>query len=170
MFQKLAAMAPAQFEERRQLADLAFLMQGITFTVYNDGRGTERLFPFDLTPRILPRSDADRRGERLEEVIGGQASHAWTEVFLPGMGWVGFDPTLGKAAGLRHVRVAYGRDYGDVPRVRGVYKGQAGRRLSVDVRVRPAVDDEGQEHLQNTAARPAEESVAQRPQQPQQQQ
>jgi len=60
MFQKLATMAPAQFEERRQLADLAFLMQGITFTVYSDGRGTERLFPFDLIPRILPRSEWDR--------------------------------------------------------------------------------------------------------------
>jgi len=103
-------------------------------------------------------------------VIGGQASHAWTEVFLPGTGWAGFDPTLGKAAGLRHVRVAYGRDYGDVPPVRGVYKGQAGQRLSVDVRVRPAVDDEGQEHLQHTVARPVEGSIPQQPQQPQQQQ
>ena len=60
IFQKLAGMAPAQFEERRRLADLAFLMQGITFTVYSDGRGTERLFPFDLIPRILPRSEWDR--------------------------------------------------------------------------------------------------------------
>ena len=45
LFQKLGAMAPAQFEERRKLADLSFLIQGITFTVYSDGRGTERLFP-----------------------------------------------------------------------------------------------------------------------------
>jgi len=44
----------SEFEERRQLADLSFLLQGITFTVYNDGRGTERLFPFDLIPRIIP--------------------------------------------------------------------------------------------------------------------
>jgi len=57
LFQKLAAMDPAQFEERRKLADLAFLLQGITFTVYSDGRGTERLFPFDLIPRILPQSE-----------------------------------------------------------------------------------------------------------------
>jgi uncharacterized circularly permuted ATP-grasp superfamily protein len=57
MVQKLSAMAPAQFEERRHLADLSFLMQGITFTVYSDGRGTERLFPFDLIPRILPHSE-----------------------------------------------------------------------------------------------------------------
>lgn len=60
MFRKLAATAPAQFEERRRLADLSFLLQGITFTVYSDGRGTERLFPFDLIPRILPHSDWDR--------------------------------------------------------------------------------------------------------------
>src|SRR5580693_1062980 len=57
LFQKLSAMAPAQFEERRKLADLSFLIQGITFTVYSDGQGTERLFPFDLIPRILPQSE-----------------------------------------------------------------------------------------------------------------
>ena len=57
MLQKLSGMAPEQFEERRHLADLSFLMQGITFTVYSDGRGTERLFPFDLIPRILPQSE-----------------------------------------------------------------------------------------------------------------
>jgi len=57
LFRKLAAMEAGQFEERRKLADLAFLLQGITFTVYSDGRGTERLFPFDLIPRILPYSE-----------------------------------------------------------------------------------------------------------------
>ena len=50
-------MATNQFEERRKLADLSFLIQGITFTVYSDGRGTERLFPFDLIPRIIPHSE-----------------------------------------------------------------------------------------------------------------
>ena len=59
LLQRLATMAPAQFEERRKLADLSFLIQGITFTVYADGRGTERLFPFDLIPRILPYSEWD---------------------------------------------------------------------------------------------------------------
>lgn len=60
MFKELDTMAPDQFEERRRLADLSFLLQGITFTVYSDGRGTERLFPFDLVPRVLPRSEWDR--------------------------------------------------------------------------------------------------------------
>lgn len=57
LFQRLAGMQAAQFQEHRHLADLAFLIQGITFTVYSDGRGTERLFPFDLIPRILPHAE-----------------------------------------------------------------------------------------------------------------
>jgi uncharacterized circularly permuted ATP-grasp superfamily protein len=59
-FDELAQMVPSQFAECRRLADLAFLLQGITFTVYSDGLGTERLFPFDLVPRILPRTEWDR--------------------------------------------------------------------------------------------------------------
>ena len=72
--------------------------------------------------------------------------------------------------GLRHVRVAYGRDYGDVAPVRGVYKGHAGQRLSVDVRVRPALDDEGHEQLNELkAAHPEVAAMVERAQQPQQQ-
>src|SRR6266511_1297484 len=60
LFRTLAAMAPEQFSERRKLADVSFLMQGITFTVYSDGAGTERLFPFDLIPRIVPHAEWER--------------------------------------------------------------------------------------------------------------
>lgn len=42
------------FDQRRQMADTSFLHQGITFTVYNDNQGTERIFPFDLVPRVIP--------------------------------------------------------------------------------------------------------------------
>jgi uncharacterized circularly permuted ATP-grasp superfamily protein len=55
----LRKLTPGEFDERRRLADLSFLLQGITFAVYSDGRGTERLFPFDLVPRILPRAEWD---------------------------------------------------------------------------------------------------------------
>ena len=103
-------------------------------------------------------------------VIYGLATHAWTEALLPGYGWIGLDPTLGAPVGMRHVRIGYGRDYGDVAPVRGVYKGQAGQRLSVDVRVRPALDDEGREQLLEAVSKPVEMPVSERPQQPGQQQ
>ena len=41
------------------LADQSFLSQGITFTVYNDSQGTEKIFPFDLIPRIIPADEWD---------------------------------------------------------------------------------------------------------------
>jgi len=69
LFHRMANMAPAQFEERRKLADLSFLIQGITFTVYADGRGTERLFPFDLIPRILPSSEWDHIDRGLSQRV-----------------------------------------------------------------------------------------------------
>jgi transglutaminase-like putative cysteine protease len=119
-----------------------------------------------LVPSTAASPDAKQ-----EEVIGGEASHAWTEVLMPNNGWMGFDPTLGRSVGLRHVRVACWRDYGDVAPVRGVYKGHAGQHLAVDVRVRPDLDEEGREHLNETAALPlASPSVLERPQQPAQQQ
>ena len=74
---------------------------------------------------LVPESAASPDA-KLQEVIGGYASHAWAEVYLPDSGWIGLDPTLGKPPGLQHVRIAYGRDYGDVAPVRGVYKGPCG--------------------------------------------
>ena len=61
------------------------------------------------------------------------ASHAWVEVFLPGLRWVGVDPVNNSLAGERHVAVAWGRDYGDVPPSRGVFKGDAESELFVAV-------------------------------------
>jgi uncharacterized circularly permuted ATP-grasp superfamily protein len=49
-----------EFERKRALAASTFLTQGVTFTVYNDDQGTERIFPFDLLPRIIPAEEWDR--------------------------------------------------------------------------------------------------------------
>jgi transglutaminase-like putative cysteine protease len=117
---------------------------------------------------LAPSQPTDARAS-LEQVIGGQASHAWVEVFVPDIGWLGLDPTLGVPASGRHIRVAYGRDYGDVAPVRGVYRGHAGQRLSVDVRVRPAVDADGCEHVRESVIRtepePPPEAMPQQQQQ-----
>ena len=66
------------------------------------------------------------------------ASHAWIEALVPGLGWMAFDPTNNLVGGDRHIRVAIGRDYADVPPTRGVYKGEAQSELSVAVTVSPA--------------------------------
>ncbi len=50
-------------------------------------------------------------------------THAWIEVAVPGWGWWALDPTNGGEAGERHVVIGCGRDYGDVPPVRGVFTG-----------------------------------------------
>lgn len=67
-----------------------------------------------------------------------EASHAWVEALLPGLGWIGFDPTNDLIAGDRHIRTAVGRDYHDVPPTRGVYRGAADTELSVAVQVAPS--------------------------------
>jgi len=66
------------------------------------------------------------------------ATHAWVEALLPGLGWVGFDPTNNAIAAERHIRVAVGRDYADVPPTRGVFRGSAESELAVAVRVLPS--------------------------------
>lgn len=63
------------------------------------------------------------------------ATHAWAEAYLPTLGWVGFDPTNDVLAAERHIRVAIGRDYADVPPTRGVFRGEAGSVLAVLVTV-----------------------------------
>jgi uncharacterized circularly permuted ATP-grasp superfamily protein len=47
------ALPPQEIQRRKQAADLSFLNQGITFTVYGREEGTERIFPYDLLPRII---------------------------------------------------------------------------------------------------------------------
>ncbi len=57
---RLGTLPVAEFDQRRAAVDLAFLRRGVTFTVYNDAQGTERIFPFDLIPRIIPQAEWKR--------------------------------------------------------------------------------------------------------------
>jgi transglutaminase-like putative cysteine protease len=63
------------------------------------------------------------------------ATHAWAEAWFPELGWIGFDPTNNLMTGERHIRVAIGRDYADVPPTRGVYKGNSAARSELAVAV-----------------------------------
>jgi transglutaminase-like putative cysteine protease len=61
------------------------------------------------------------------------ATHAWAEVFLPGAGWKGFDPTIGKIVGSDHIAVAVARLPESVPPVAGSFVGPPGASLDVGV-------------------------------------
>jgi transglutaminase-like putative cysteine protease len=68
---------------------------------------------------------------------GNAATHAWAEVYLPGPGWKGFDPTSGELTGANHIAVAVGRHPESVPPVAGTFTGAPGvtSTMRVDVRV-----------------------------------
>jgi transglutaminase-like putative cysteine protease len=78
--------------------------------------------------------DAEEKKDRSLE----GASHAWIEAVIPNLGWIAFDPTNNLIGADRHIRVALGRDYADVPPTRGVHKGEAQSALSVAVTVSPS--------------------------------
>ena len=58
--ERLGTIPENDFNQRRAAVDLAFLRQGVTFTVYSDSQGTERIFPFDLIPRVIPSAEWKR--------------------------------------------------------------------------------------------------------------
>ena len=89
--ERLAGMSPGHLEERVRVANAFFLTQGIGFTVYGDEAGTDRIFPFDLVPRIVPADEWEliERGlvQRLRalnlflaDVYQGQQGHVGAHV------------------------------------------------------------------------------------------
>lgn len=71
-----------------------------------------------------------------ERIVGADATHAWVAVWVPGAGWLAIDPTNDQWVNDRYVTVAWGRDYADVPPVKGVIFTEAKTstlRVEVDV-------------------------------------
>ena len=63
-------------------------------------------------------------------------SHAWCECYLPSLGWLGFDPTNNRLAGLQHIKIAIGKDYKEIPPHNGFFKGGSTNQLKVHVSIK----------------------------------
>ncbi|MEO6686958.1 MAG: transglutaminase family protein [Dyadobacter sp.] len=72
-----------------------------------------------------------------QKMQGSDASHAWISVFIPDYGWCDFDPTNNVVPGERHIITAWGRDYSDVPPLKGIIFSSGKHKLSVEVDVIP---------------------------------
>lgn len=70
------------------------------------------------------------------------ATHAWAEVFIPGAGWKGFDPTSGDIVGPQHIAVAVARLPDSVPPIAGAFNGLPGANMLVDVWVTELVNND----------------------------
>lgn len=68
-----------------------------------------------------------------EKLIGADASHAWFSVYIPGFGWADFDPTNNLVPKNQHLVVAWGRDYFDVPPLKGVIYSNGNNEMTVSV-------------------------------------
>ncbi|AOW19776.1 transglutaminase family protein [Urechidicola croceus] len=73
------------------------------------------------------------------KLIGTDASHAWFSVYIPTFGWVDFDPTNNQIPKNQHIVVAHGRDYYDVPPLKGVIFSTGKNKMNVSVDIRPKV-------------------------------
>jgi len=66
-----------------------------------------------------------------------RSTHAWVELWIPNIGWLGLDPTHNRQIDETYIKIGAGRDYADVPPVAGYYRGTLQRKLEVDVRIEP---------------------------------
>lgn len=76
-----------------------------------------------------------------KRLVGADASHAWLSVFLPGFGWIDFDPTNDCIPSDEHITLAWARDYEDVGPVKGVIIGGHQHSVDVSVDVQPILEE-----------------------------
>ncbi len=73
------------------------------------------------------------------KLVGTDASHAWFSLYIPTFGWIDFDPTNNQIPKNQHITVAWGRDYYDVPPLKGVIYSTGKNKMKVAVDIRPVV-------------------------------
>ena len=79
--------------------------------------------------------DESLTGGSTNDVVGGGATHAWVQIYLPGAGWVEFDPTNALVGGRNLIRVAVTRDPKQAIPLAGSFTGKTGDFLGMEVQV-----------------------------------
>jgi transglutaminase-like putative cysteine protease len=69
------------------------------------------------------------------KMVGADASHAWNAIYIPSIGWVEFDATNNLLVKDQHIRVAFGRDFGDIVPLKGIVYSNGGQKMVVTVDV-----------------------------------
>jgi len=72
----------------------------------------------------------------VEKLIGTDASHAWFSVYVPGIGWMDFDPTNNCSVSDQHITIGWGRDYADIAPLEGIILSSGSHELTVSVDVK----------------------------------
>ncbi len=114
------------FKQRRGVCqDLSHVMLGC-------------LRPLGLAARYVSGYLRTHRAEDQAKLVGVDASHAWVSVYCGEQGWMDADPTNDLLPSTEHITVAWGRDFGDVCPVSGMFVGGGSHRLTVAVDVAPS--------------------------------
>ena len=113
----------------------------------------------------------DSTGEDADADVVRVQTHAWFEAAVPGFGWLPLDPTNRQEVGPRHVKIGHGRDYDDVPPLRGLYSGRGSPTVEAHVEMsRMDATHQPITTMQPPTPRPVEAIVRQEEEQQQQQQ
>jgi transglutaminase-like putative cysteine protease len=88
-----------------------------------------------LAARYVSGYIANTRSPGDRELVGADASHAWLSVWGGDAGWLDLDPTNDCVPGTQHITLGWGRDYGDVCPIKGVYVGGGSHTMDVAVHV-----------------------------------
>ena len=105
-----------------------------TETVAADGGGWRAAGATDAAEGATLRAEDEQpAADAGESHVVSVQTHAWIEAAIPGSGWWALDPTNGGGAGERHVVIGHGRDYGDVPPVRGAFMGPGSADVDAEV-------------------------------------
>ena len=106
-----------------------------------------------------------RWSDSVDTMVGGGSTHAWCAIYLPGAGWVEYDPTNGLIAGRNLIRVSMAREPHQATPLSGGFIGRAEdfRSMRIDVKVTvgdpPTPEEEEEEALREAAAKGAAEAA-----------